>query len=41
MAKKTSKPTPKRLPKGPRTHVRRLKEAARKVGIAYRHPTGA
>jgi hypothetical protein len=37
---KTSKTKPKRLPKGQRTHVRRLKQAARKAGIAYSRPTG-
>ena len=36
MADKTSNAKPKRLPKGHRKHVRRLKEAARKAGIAYR-----
>jgi hypothetical protein len=38
MADKTSKTKRKRLPKGQRTHVRRLKEEARKSGIAYRRP---
>jgi hypothetical protein len=41
VADKTSKAKPKRLPKGQRTHVRRLKQAARKAGIAYRQSTGA
>lgn len=40
MANKTSKAKPKRLPKGQRTHVRRIKQAARKAGIAYSRPTG-
>ena len=38
MADKTSKTKRKRLPKGQRTHVRRLKQAARKAGIASRPP---
>ncbi len=41
MANKTSKNQSKRLPKGQRMHVRRLKQAARKAGIAYSRPTGA
>jgi hypothetical protein len=41
MADKTSKTKPKRLPKGHRKHVRRLKQAARKAGVAYSRPTGA
>ena len=41
MADKTSKPKSKRLPKGQRKHVRRLKQAARKAGIAYIQPTSA
>ncbi len=41
MANKTSKAKPKRLPKGQRTHVRRLKQAAREAGIAYTQPIGA
>lgn len=41
MANKTSKIKPKRLPKGQRTHMRRLKQAARKAGIAHSQPTGA
>jgi hypothetical protein len=39
MADKTSKTKRKRLSKGQRTHVRRLKQAARKVGTAYSQPT--
>ena len=35
MAGKTSKTKAKRLSKGQRTHIRRLKQAARKAGIAY------
>ncbi len=35
MADKVSKTKPKRLSKGQRTHVRRLKQAARK-GVAIR-----
>jgi hypothetical protein len=38
MADRTSKTRRKRLPKGQRTHVRRIKQAARKSGIAYRRP---
>ena len=38
MADKTSKTKPKRLPKGHRKHVRRLKQAARKAGVPYRRP---
>jgi hypothetical protein len=34
MADKTSKTKPKRLSKGGRIHVRRLKQAARKAGTA-------
>jgi hypothetical protein len=41
MANKTSKTKPKRLSKGQRTHVRRLKQAARKAGIVYRKPISA
>ena len=41
MADKTSKTKPRRLPKGHRKHVRRLKQAARKAGIAYSQPAGA
>jgi len=36
MADKTSKTKPKRLSKGQRTHVRRLKQAARKAGATNR-----
>jgi len=35
MADKTSKIKPKRLSKGKRTHVRRLKQAARKAGAPH------
>ena len=38
MTDKTSKAKHKRLPKGQRKHVRRLKQAARKAGIAYIQP---
>jgi hypothetical protein len=38
MADKTSKTKRKRLPKGWRTYIRRLKREARKSGIAYRRP---
>jgi hypothetical protein len=41
MADKTSKTRPKRLSKGQRTHVRRLKQAARKADIVYRKPISA
>jgi signal recognition particle subunit SEC65 len=41
MADKTSKTKPRRLPKGHRKHVRRLKQAARKAGIAYSRPESA
>jgi hypothetical protein len=41
MTDKTSNAKPKRLPKGQRTHVRRLKQAARKAGIAYIQPSSA
>ena len=34
MANKTSKTETKRLPKGQRAHMRRLKQAARKEGTA-------
>jgi hypothetical protein len=36
MENKTSKTKPKRLPKGQRTHVRRLKQEARKAGTVYK-----
>jgi hypothetical protein len=35
MADKTSKTRSKRLPKGQRIHMRRLKQAARKAGAAH------
>ena len=38
MADKTSKTKRKRLPKGWRTYIRRLKKEARESGIAYRQP---
>jgi hypothetical protein len=38
MADKTSKTRRKRLPKGQRTYIRRLKQKARKTGIAFRLP---
>ena len=39
MAPKTSKiKKPRRLSKSHRTHVRRLKQAARKVGTPYSQP---
>ncbi|MFN2155599.1 MAG: hypothetical protein ACK2UX_10225 [Anaerolineae bacterium] len=41
MADKTGKTRPRRLPKGQRAHVRRLKQAARKAGIAYIRPASA
>ena len=41
MADKTGKTRPKRLAKGQRTHVRRLKQAARKAGVAYIRPPRA
>ncbi len=36
MTDKTSKTKSRRLPKGQRKHVRRLKQAARKAGTVYR-----
>lgn len=39
MANKTSKTKPKRLSKGQRLHVRRLKQAASKGGITPGKPT--
>lgn len=36
MENKTSKPKRKRLPKGQRTHVRKLKQIARKEGTVYK-----
>ena len=41
MADKARKTKRKRLSKGHRTHIRRLKQAARKAGVAYRRPTDA
>jgi hypothetical protein len=41
MADKTSKIKQKRLSKGRRIHVRRLKQAARKAGTVYRKPAPA
>jgi hypothetical protein len=41
VADKISKTKPKRLPKGYRKHVRRLKQAAREAGIPYSRPAGA
>lgn len=38
MASKTDKKKFKRLSKGQRTHVRRLKQAAREEGAIYRSP---
>jgi hypothetical protein len=38
MANKKSKTKTKRLPKGQRIHIRRLKQAARKAGSAYSQP---
>ena len=40
MTKKASKAKPKRLPKGQRAHIRRLKQEARKTGTVYRPPSG-
>jgi RNA processing factor Prp31 len=36
---KTSKTNQKRLSQGLRTHIRRLKQKARKEGTVYRSPT--
>ncbi|MBE0696079.1 MAG: hypothetical protein IH586_04070 [Anaerolineaceae bacterium] len=36
MAEKKSKPKTKRLSKGQRTHIRRLKQAATKEGTVYK-----
>jgi hypothetical protein len=41
MADKTDGTRPKRLPKGQRIHVRRLKQAARRAGVAYIRPASA
>jgi hypothetical protein len=38
MISNSSKAKPKRPPKGQRTHVRRLKQAAREEGSIYRPP---
>jgi hypothetical protein len=38
MVSKTNKTKLKRLPKGQRTHVRRLKQAASEDGTIYRSP---
>jgi hypothetical protein len=38
MTDKTSKTNMKRLPKGLRLHIRRLKQEARKEGTVYRAP---
>ena len=39
MTDKTSRPKRKRMSKGWRKHVRRLKQEARKAGIPYREPS--
>ena len=39
MANKASKAKPKRRPKGERTHIRRLKQKARKTGATYHPPS--
>jgi hypothetical protein len=39
MTDKTSKTKPKRLPRGQRAHIRRLKQEARKTGTVYRPPS--
>jgi len=41
MAARPGKPKAKNLSRGQRTHVRRVKEEARRSGIAYRHPFGS
>jgi hypothetical protein len=38
MTDKTNKPKKKRLPKGLRKYIRRLKQEARKEGTVYRAP---
>ena len=38
MTDKKDKPKKKRLPKGLRTYIRRLKQEARKEGTVYRAP---
>ena len=40
MATKASKTKPKQLSRGQRTHVRRMKEEARRSGTTYRPPFG-
>ena len=40
MATKTGKTKAKKLSRGQRTHVRRVKEEARRSGAAYRPPFG-
>jgi hypothetical protein len=40
MAEKAGKPKLKQLSRGQRTHVRRMKEEARRSGIAYKPPFG-
>jgi hypothetical protein len=35
MADKTGKPKSRRLPRGQRKHIRRLKQAARKAGASH------
>jgi len=39
MADKAKKTGPKRLPKGQRTNIRRLKQEARKTGTPYHPPS--
>jgi hypothetical protein len=39
MTDKTGKAKPKQLPKGQRTHIRRLKQEARKTGATYHPPS--
>lgn len=41
MADKKSKAESKRLPRGHRKHIRRLKQAARQAGIPFRRPSTA
>jgi hypothetical protein len=38
MSKNISKAKKKKLPKGKRTHIRRLKQEARKEGTVYKPP---
>ena len=40
MAAKQGKPKPRQLSRGQRKHVRRMKEDARRSGIAYKPPFG-